>query len=169
LRLASAQRRRGEPPPDELGTLDEAEAAVVAGWRAEGGGAWSELRALDAPLARIGPRHPLFADASRLRAEWRIASGNRALATQAIELADLRLALRRSPSDFGLRIRAASAAADPDAALASFEEVVAVTLHSGLPPAHAREFLRLLGDVPNPETHPEWRTAIRRYLQAYAP
>lgn len=68
--------------------LDEIEQAVVSGWVARNAEDWDAVRALDGALAAISRKHLLAGQASRLRAEWRVASDEPQLAREAVEIID---------------------------------------------------------------------------------
>jgi len=53
---------------------------------------WGALEASDGELASIGPEHPLFDTASRLRSRWRTVGMDPVRAEEALALTDLRLA-----------------------------------------------------------------------------
>jgi hypothetical protein len=90
--------------------LLESDLAVIEGWTLRDTGAWGRLRALEDQLAGAGPCDPLYEEALRLRAAWRIADGKPELALEAMELVDRVLASGRLPQDMLLRAHAVSAA-----------------------------------------------------------
>jgi hypothetical protein len=100
-----------EPP------LDDAERAVVAGWRRRESEAPEELRALDAALARVPARHPLGRAADFQRAAWRVETGDPALAHEAIALMDRAMRTHPTLEDLILRARACVLAEENGAAL----------------------------------------------------
>ncbi|HTF35303.1 MAG TPA: fused MFS/spermidine synthase [Myxococcota bacterium] len=117
--------------------LDDGATAVVEGWKLESAGRSSEIEALEPRLASVAPRNPAFADALRLRATWRVASGVPARAREALVLMDCLAPIDSAPGDGLLRTRAAALAGYPRAALSAAGE-----LASGLgrmPPVRARE------------------------------
>jgi spermidine synthase len=116
LRGARQEIEAGRDPQDALGAaLEPLERAVVTGWRVRGD--VDALRELDPLLHSISPRHPLAAEAARLRAEWRIESGDPHLAWEAIEIVDVSLSSLQAADDLLLRARACLAAEKPVAAL----------------------------------------------------
>jgi spermidine synthase len=86
--------------------LDDPLAAVREGWQAEAVGDWGRLRALDERLAAAAPHDPVYPDAYRLRAAWRIESGRPELAVEALRLVDRVLPLTGLRGDLELRRRA---------------------------------------------------------------
>jgi spermidine synthase len=153
-----------------------AEAAVIEGWRRQRRGDRSGLRALDPALASIGPNDALFANATRLRASWRVASGDAALALEARELLDVGLARTMSPDDLVLRARAALTAGDDRTTLSTLAELRERLL--SVPGAHprwldrraqlARDALRVLDDVPPGDEQPARGSVLREQFRLLA-
>lgn len=79
---------------------------------------WAGLEALDADLAAIDKHDLLFDLATRLRASWRIESGDAARAREAIPLVDSLLVRHRATENYYVRVRAAVAAGERDIAWA---------------------------------------------------
>lgn len=128
--LLLLQRRaieRGEPLEHPIEDLAPAARAVAQGWRLQEEGEPTGLRALEPELARVAPGEPLFAEAVRLRAAWRTRSGEPARAREAVALLDPVLAFRNETEDLVRRARAAAAAGDTRAALASLTELAGRT------------------------------------------
>jgi len=127
-RFALLEARRpgveqGDPKLLEIARpLSPVPAAIVAGWRAVARGDDAALRALEPQLAQAPLRDATFAPAQRLRAEWRIRSGDPALGLEALALIDTILASEGDQADLLLRARAAAAAGRPDTALATLED-----------------------------------------------
>jgi spermidine synthase len=118
LRLSLPELRKGLDPLELVeAPLDAAERAVIAGWRARDAGGLASLRALEPALVSVPPLHPLAGDANRLRAEWRIASGDPHLAREAGEIAGRAIWDGGYPGDMLLRARASMVAREPAAAL----------------------------------------------------
>jgi spermidine synthase len=116
LRGARQEIEAGRDPEELLGSpLDPLERAVVTGWRVQAD--VDALRELEPVLRAIPPRHPLAAQAARLRAEWRIESGDPQRAWEAIEIVDGSLWSLWADGDLLLRARASLAAEEPLAAL----------------------------------------------------
>ncbi len=63
-------------------------AEVVAGWRLRESGAWDALRELDPRLASRDVREPALHAALELRVDWRLATGARESALEAVALLD---------------------------------------------------------------------------------
>jgi len=119
LGLSISELRAGGNPADLVAPpLDPAEAAVVAGWRAQAGEDVTKARALEPALAAVPPLHPLALEASRLRVRWRIASREPDLSREAMDIADQRIWERGRPGgDLMLRAEASTVAGEYAAAL----------------------------------------------------
>ncbi len=138
--LVRAERRallRGDAELEAVAaSLSDGGAAVARGWRAAEAGDWDALRALEPGLAAALPADPAFEDAARLRARWRVQSGEPARAREALALLDDLLAAGGSPrpgresgagpDDLVLRARAAAIAGRPETAVASLEHAAKV-------------------------------------------
>jgi predicted membrane-bound spermidine synthase len=162
LLLSKSRVYAGEETPllAELDPLDEAIAAVLAGWRAANAQDWEGLRALDERLAEIELRHPLFSEAARLRATWRM-EGDPTRANEALEMLDSITAVRPSVVDLILRARAANRSQLPFAALSTLQEAVTMIRR----PAEARLALAELAELPagfQPEAVQRLRARLRR-------
>jgi spermidine synthase len=96
--------------PERPDVLRDSDLAVIEGWTLRDTAAWERLRALEDRLAAAGPCDPLYEDALRLRAAWRIAEGTPDLAVEAMALVDRVLASGRLPQDLLLRAHAVAAA-----------------------------------------------------------
>jgi hypothetical protein len=151
LLSASAIRIVDGVDPETLvaAPLDRVERAVVEGWRANDSGDYVALRALEEALASPPPEHPLAADANRLRAEWRVASGEEALTLEAIDIASRAIVDLGNPGDLLLRARACVAAGEPAAALDTLA-LLAPRTGSATPlsKALAREAARIARAIP---------------------
>ncbi len=128
--------------------LEDPEAAVVEGWRAEDARDWDEARALEPRLARVGPRDPLFADAMRLRVGWRLAQGGPSPVREAVTLADELFPATGSAGDLLLRARALAAAGDGAGALVTLFQTATRLRPARSDRSVAREALRLLWTLP---------------------
>ncbi len=149
--VALAERFRGEPA-----------AAVIAGWRHLGSGESKAISHFDADLAAIDVKHPLFADATRLRAEWRIAGGDPHLAAEAMSLIEPLLAPQARSNDLLLHARAAAAAGVPGKALAALAEALPKLQRASEAERQARSLLRSL---PRDETLEDWRSTLEQRLR----
>jgi hypothetical protein len=96
---------------------------VVEGFRYTRAGDTDALATLDGQLARIAPGDPLFAEASRMRIQWRLDRGGPEAAAEAQEIAEILLRRRWVVHDSLLRATAAIAANRPQEAWASLERV----------------------------------------------
>ena len=107
------------PEDVQEGDVSATEWAFVQAWlrmHAEGAG---DLAEFEDPLASIAPDDMLFEEATRMRVEWRVASGDAERAEEARRLIDLLLARGARPEDYVLRAEAAAAAGKPDQAWAT--------------------------------------------------
>lgn len=113
-----------------IGSLSGPAKTVVEAWQVQ---RTEELRELESRLAEIGPRDLLYPDAIRLRARWRVATGDPVLAAEAVALVN-RISAGRdgNAGDFFLRSRAALRAGDVPTALRSLD--VSVNRLSGEDP-----------------------------------
>jgi spermidine synthase len=164
LRLSVAQLRQGLDPRELIeGPLDDAERAVVAGWRAQDAAA---LRSLEPALAAVAPRHPLAQEANRLRAEWRIAARDTRLAREAMEIAVRAIWNGGRPGDALLRARACVAADEPAAALDALAALASRLDTSPPSRARARRGLSVLRAVPADPRLGAFRSYVELRLRA---
>jgi len=110
LSLRHVQITRGGSADARMMPLSQIEEALIGAWRLEGRGQWAQIEAFEAKLATVEPGDPLYREAIRMRAAWRLEVGGRSLAREAMQLIDAMLARGRTPDDLLLRARAASAA-----------------------------------------------------------
>jgi spermidine synthase len=104
--------------------LSGAAAAVVRAWPSAARDDWETVRALEPQLAAAGFADAAYPDAARLRVRWRIASGDPALAAEAIAITDTLLpSSGGSRDDLVLRAEAAAAADRTAVALATLVDV----------------------------------------------
>jgi tetratricopeptide (TPR) repeat protein len=152
--------------------LDAGGASVVEGWRAEGTGDWATLEALEPRLAALTPQHPLYAEALRLRATWRLEGGAQGQARIALELLDELLEREGSAEDLVLRARAAARAGYPSIALVDLADVAAALEQgrsAGSPQAirrTARDALGALRELPEDPAQRSARAQLERRLRA---
>lgn len=106
------------------GLTDPAARTLAAAFRASAPRRWRELSALDGALAAVPAHHALGEEALRLRIAWRLESGDRADAAEALHLLDRELPDARGPRDQLLRAEAALAAGDRDGAIGLAEVVI---------------------------------------------
>ncbi len=149
--------RSGEPVTFAERFPDGPAAAVIAGWRLAGTGVRRKLRGLDQRLAAVAPCHPLFFEATRLRAGWRIESGEPSAAAEALVLLEPLLAAAVRPADLLLQARAAAAAGEPKRALAAVAEALP-RLERGSAPA--REAAQVLRSLPEGDGVDDWRQEL---------
>jgi hypothetical protein len=144
--------------------LPPAAAAVVKGWRARARHAELEIRQLEPELAKATPREAAFAPATLLRAEWRIYSGDAALAQEALALIDSVLSTGAEPVELLLRARAAAAAGRHDVALATLEDFGRMQQRSASSPPLAQAALGILDGL-NPTQLADRTDRVRARLQ----
>ncbi len=154
--------RAGEPVSFTERFPTDPAAAVIAGWRAAGTGDRRALRVLEQRLAAVDARHPLFHEATRLRAEWRIESGQGETAAEAMTLLEPALSPVGRPADLLLYARAAVDAGQPKRALAALGEALP-RLERGSGPA--REVAEVLRSLPPGDGVDEWRQELAERLR----
>jgi hypothetical protein len=142
----------------ELEPLDDASAAIVDGWRAQAALDWIGLRALEDRLAKVGNYHPLFFEAVRLRVAWRIETGERSRAVEALDMIDS--SGRSGLGIMVLRGRAALVAQLPFAVIATVDDVVRRVKNR----SRARPFLKLLDQLPE-DFQPKAVESLRAQLK----
>ena len=159
---------RGEPFPFAARVQNDPAAAVASGWRLVAAGDWTGLRRLDARLAAIDSRHPLWEAATRLRVHWRADAGDVGLAYEALELVNPLLAPVASPRDVLLRARAAAAAGEMRSALEALNEAVS---YGGRRrnPAVVGQARRILASLPPDEDTEDWRRLLTERLDRPPP
>jgi spermidine synthase len=118
-------------------------AAVVEGWERERAAEWSGLRALDADLAALRPRDPLFPEAARLRALWRLRAGGDA--AEGLAILDRISFTLAHPGLLLLRSRLALAAGFPEAAVVNLSDALRAGRRR---PDVVREALAVLDEIP---------------------
>ena len=163
LRISRSALMRGTAPSDILPTaLDETESLLLSAWQARSP---DEVRRLDAALASLDRRHPLFDEALRQRILWRLEEGSELRLREAEALAEA--SLGPSPDASTLLVRARV-----HVALAAHSTALDAIMHAGrrldwsdpAVGAHVTEASRLLRVVPeSPELAP-LRTAAAEAL-----
>jgi spermidine synthase len=99
LRLERSRLLAGDPELAALAAgLHDPARAVVEGWRREASGQWAALRGLEERLATATPHEASYPDALRLRALWRIESGDPRLAREALALLDRLVPISPEPA-----------------------------------------------------------------------
>ncbi|MCP3983487.1 MAG: hypothetical protein GY723_03815 [bacterium] len=126
VRLRRKALLAGDPKALRLAAgLDAGGLSVVEGWRVGAEGNQAELRALEDRLTQVPPRHPYQPDALRMRAAWRLESGDPEQARVALELLDALILLEGEAEDLISRARAAALSGHPRIAMLDLSEVVA--------------------------------------------
>lgn len=164
LRLARADLGRGEPVPGSLLPLSPPERAVAEGWRASERADDAALRRLEPELARIDAAHPLFAEAVRLRALWRVAGGSPAEVAEGRALADVLLVREGLLDDAVMRAAASLQLGDAPAALAVISDISWRVAADARREQLAQPLLQLLDRVPRRDDLDEWSRAVRARL-----
>jgi hypothetical protein len=162
-RAALVTLGREAPPPAR-----PTELLLRAARRSAAGGP-GELRMLEPRLAAVDAQDPLHRRIARFRARWRIASGEAALAAEAIEILDRGQAGNRSFEDVLERARAAAVAGNEVALLASLDLAL-----KGSPPARpaarlAREGRELIERTASTPEWSAWRSSVLEELSKLAP
>jgi spermidine synthase len=166
LRLRRRAVLAGEGPAAVLASVaGDPEAAVLEGWRADAERDWGAVRALEPRLARLDPRDPLFPDAVRLRAGWRLSEGGSPLAREAVGLVDQLIPVTDLVADLALRARAAAAAGDRAGAVVTLFEVASRLKPVPADAAVAREALVLLWNLPRSAGTEEERKRLEAMLR----
>jgi hypothetical protein len=156
--------RPGAPPAlSGWARRDPLASALLEGWQRVVDDHAASVVDLEPQLADVAPGHPAYGAATRLRVQWRIASGDPARAREGLPLIEGLIATRPAPADLLLRARLAAAAKDPDLVRVSLYELVPSLRRSGAR-AMAEESLRLLDSVPG--GNPEERARLRTLLKA---
>ena len=140
---------RGEDPDGLLtrAASDPGAAAVIEGWRRSRAGRLAEVRDLETDLAAVVRHGSLHEAALRLRIGWRLASGDRDRAREAITLLDTFMADYGTAPHALLRARLALAAGEAPTAYASLLEIADLGLYVSDDQQTAREGLALLEQV----------------------
>jgi hypothetical protein len=144
---------------------DSLASALLEGWRRVADGHAATVEDLEPRLAGVD-RAPAYRAATRLRIQWRLASGDPARAREALPLVDTLVAIRPAPADLLLRARLGAAAKDPDLVRVTLYEIVHSLERRGRVKATAEEALRILDSVPGGA--PQARSGLRTRLAAAA-
>ena len=143
------------PETDRAGDLSPAERAVFSGMGFVIARDWERLRELDPLLAEVEPGTLVFSEAARVRAKWRLHSGDPALAWEGVTIIDVLIARGRDPRDLLLRAQLAGAAAREEyawATLAGLSRVLRWDSRSRQLAAQALRFASTLAE----DEHSEW-------------
>jgi spermidine synthase len=164
-RAAWLRLNAGAIVPPLAEPLNPLEESCWLAWAERRRDRWQGVRRLDATLSQAHPREPLFREATRLRAWWRVASGKPALGREALTILDPILAASEHPGDLLLRARAALLADRPRGAVSTLDELLQAT-----PAAARRETIRsgirdLLARLPGDPPFPAWKRALEARLQ----
>ncbi len=165
LRLRQDQIAQGQPIPLQLQPMEVQESTVVDGWRLQGVGDWAGLRKLEKALNSVGPKHPLFVDALRLRSAWRIHSGDPQTAAQALDLLTPLLAPFPQNRDLLLYAEAAVNAGQDRSALTALDYALSLNVF----PRERRETLlaaqRILKSLPNEKHSQAWKENLAARIE----
>ncbi|MEM9176878.1 MAG: hypothetical protein AAGC67_16775, partial [Myxococcota bacterium] len=110
--------------PDDVAWTEQ-ERLVERASRLWASGDLAPLADVDDALAAIDKRNPLYDAATRLRAHWRVNSGDVARAKEAIALMDGLLVRHRATRNYLLRVAAAVAAGERDVAWPGIQHIAA--------------------------------------------
>lgn len=142
-------------------------ALVAKGWRQVGSGNWAGLAALDPSLAAIPARDPLYEDALRLRALWRIESADPSRAREALAQLDILLPMSHTVTDAILRSRALANAGETSPALGLLAAMVrGIDPSAASSPALLEALDAALAAVPVTDDHAEQRAAVADAMAA---
>ena len=173
LRLRAASIDRAPGALDRLLPLVDPEQTLVDAWllaRREGDAA---VERMEDALARVPLAHPLGADALRLRARWRVATGGREPAIAALDLVDNAFVADPRSADALLRARAALAAGSPPEAVASLRDILPTIESDSLPGTRslAAEMLAFVDtlDATQIDGAPKVRARLERFLSGRRP
>ncbi len=168
LRAERARLVAGDPEivPLAVPPLGDPMAAVVAGWSLEAAGEWGGVQALEPRLAGVSPRDAAFGDALRLRAAWRMASGDASAAVEALGLLDRVLPLSLDPNDYLQRANAALVAGDVGTAIESLTQALDSSTPGNFRTMAARVAARAAALPPAPEFAEE-RDLLDRKIAAF--
>jgi hypothetical protein len=161
LLLEKARISNGRESPNlaQLEPLDDISAAIVDGWRAEATHDWVGLQELDDRLEGLGGHHLLFSEAMRLRITWRVETGDRSHAAEALDMIDS--TGQTDIESMILRIRAALLAEHPFAAISTIDEIIPRVRQR----SKARVVLALLDEFPKgfqPNAVEHFRARLKR-------
>ena len=143
--------------------LPEPARAVIEGWTHEDRREWDALRALEPRLASVAPADAAYGDALRLRAAWRIGSGDATLAAEALTLLDRVLPMSVDPHDYLRRSAAAAITGDRDVALESLMQALDSTT-PGMYRAVANDVATALASLPASASLAQERAAVERKI-----
>lgn len=121
--IALAAGDPGAVDAARAGTSGEAARSFVRARDAAGERDWDAVAALDAALAAIEVRSPLALEATRLRARWRLESGDVDRAREGIELLDAQNTRFADRSELRMRAQLAAKAGEIPGALAGWTEL----------------------------------------------
>ncbi len=155
---------RGSSPDSRLLPLLPTEDAVVRGWKLGNDGRWDQIESLEPELALVEAGEPLFQEASRQRVSWRISSGDRSHARDAVRIIDGVLARGRTPDDLLLRARASAVAGDQPSTLASIEGLARMIARHPQRQAWMRQAAVVLEKLPKEPSTSAWRSSIDALL-----
>ena len=123
----------------------ERERMAIAADQARRANGVQAVAAYDAALAAVPPSDLLFGWATRMRAAWRVESGDATRAREAIALMDRLLRRVRSTENYLLRVQAAAAAGDARIAWTGIQDLAMSRTTS---PAAARQLLTIARSLP---------------------
>lgn len=151
-----------------LANLPPQALTVVQGWQLEQDQKWKDLEEIDASLAQIPITDPMYLDANRLRATWRMHSDDPVLRDEAIAMLDVALLFQADAEDFVARASLALQDGYPHYAVSLLESSLAL-LHVSSRPRHVvSKALELLHEVPPAVATDPRYARLRRRLERLA-
>ncbi|RIK67900.1 MAG: hypothetical protein DCC65_05360 [Planctomycetota bacterium] len=169
IRAGAADYLRGDSRLAALAAeAPDPERAVFEGWKLTLAKQWTSLEALEERLAAATVTDDWHADAQRLRARWRVQSGDAHRAREAAAIIDTFAARFGTAEDYQLRAEAFEAAGEPLGVLGSLHEaamLLRATAANG--PAAVRN-LELLKRLPGELATSEAARRAREKLESVA-
>lgn len=164
LFLANALLRGSDNAWERVGRLNEPAQAVLDAWKTSDATA---VEAFEGRLREIKRRDVLYEEAIRLRARWRIASGDPARGAEAVDLLTAITAGNDgTPSDFLLRAKAALLAGDSPTALRCVGLSMKRTRrHPRVLKSVAGELAALLAEIPVGEAEARYAEELEANLK----
>lgn len=124
------------------------EKAIFEGWQLSATQAWPMFRGLEARLARMHPLDDWYVDAQRLRAKWRIATGDNELALEAVDILGTFLQRFGAPEDYVQLADAYEVLGNPVGVLGAVHEAVMLLRPTAASQGTARLAQRKLDALP---------------------
>jgi spermidine synthase len=126
----------------------QAEQVALDAQNARAADEWKALTGLDQQLGEIAPGNPLYGTAVIARAQWRLSTGEKAKAQEAIDLLDALLTRQRTGDTYLLRAQAGAIAGDMKLAWAALEHLSTSRFGTTNISRRAMQIARSLGPPP---------------------